>query len=89
MTYTELVELVAKSTDKPKTEVREILDSFTKTIMKTAMGGEEVKISGFGKFVRRSASPRAAFGRMTRGRTSIRFVQSNGTVDYSDFLAKE
>jgi DNA-binding protein HU-beta len=57
MNKTELVEAVAKDTGLTNTDARKAVDAFIDTVGKTLKKGDEVAITGFGKF---SVSKRAA-----------------------------
>ncbi|WP_161849075.1 HU family DNA-binding protein [Athalassotoga saccharophila] len=51
MNKKELVNEVSKYTGMTKKDVAEIIDAITRTIEKTVGGGEEVSLTGFGKFL--------------------------------------
>ena len=50
MNKSELVEAVAKDTGLSKADTGRALDSFVATVQKTLKKGDEVAITGFGKF---------------------------------------
>ncbi|HUA10782.1 MAG TPA: HU family DNA-binding protein [Solirubrobacteraceae bacterium] len=50
MNKTQLVDTLAKDTGMAKAEVSRVLDSLIGTVHKTLKKGEEVSITGFGKF---------------------------------------
>jgi DNA-binding protein HU-beta len=47
---TELIERIAEETDVPKSEAQKYLDAFEEVITSKLKSGEEVQITGFGKF---------------------------------------
>jgi DNA-binding protein HU-beta len=47
---TELVERIAEETTLPKSEVQKYWEAFEQAISSALKGGEEVQITGFGKF---------------------------------------
>lgn len=61
MNKTELIDAVAAATDKPKTEVKAILEAVIDTIVKTVAEKQEVTLIGFGTF--KSAHREAHEGR--------------------------
>ncbi len=61
MNKTELIETVAETTCKPKSEIKDILDALTKQIIKTVKAGDEVMLIGFGTF--KSVKREARIGR--------------------------
>ena len=50
MNKTELVERIAEETTLPKSEVQKYWEAFEQAISSALKGGEEVQITGFGKF---------------------------------------
>lgn len=57
MNKAELIEAIAKDTGMAKTQINEMLSSFTNTVISTLKGGDKVTLVGFGTF---SVSKRAA-----------------------------
>lgn len=57
MNKAELIEAIAKDTGMAKTQINEMLSSFTNTVINTLKGGDKVTLVGFGTF---SVSKRAA-----------------------------
>src|SRR5215212_4572462 len=47
---TELIDRIAEETDVPKSEAQKYLDAFEEVITSMLKMGEEVQITGFGKF---------------------------------------
>ncbi len=50
MNKTEIIDVIAKRTNLPRTEVEEVLGTFIDTTKQTLKRGEEVRLSGFGTF---------------------------------------
>ena len=50
MNKTELIEKLAERTDVPKAEAQRYFEAFEEVVTETLKGGEEVQITGFGKF---------------------------------------
>ena len=50
MNKTELVERIAEETDVPKSEVQKYWEAFEEVVTSALKSGEEVQITGFGKF---------------------------------------
>ena len=50
MNKTELVEQIAQRTDSSKAEAQRYMDTLEKVVGEALKGGEEVQITGFGKF---------------------------------------
>jgi DNA-binding protein HU-beta len=50
MNTSELIEQIAETTDRPKTEVKLVLDAALDAIVAAAKKGEDVSLTGFGKF---------------------------------------
>ena len=59
MTKKELIAQVAESTNKPQTQVSSTLESIIETILTETAKGNEVQISGLGKFGTRVLSGKA------------------------------
>ena len=50
MNKTELIEKLAERTDAPMAEAQRHFEAFEEVITETLKGGDEVQITGFGKF---------------------------------------
>jgi DNA-binding protein HU-beta len=55
---TELIEAIAEKTDAPKSQAQKHLDAFEEVVTDTLKGGDEVQITGFGKFYVREQKAR-------------------------------
>lgn len=58
MKTSDLIDQIAQSTDRSKTEVREVLDALLDGIPAAAKKGEDVTLTGFGKFSIRQRAAR-------------------------------
>ncbi|CUW47966.1 HU family DNA-binding protein [Novacetimonas hansenii] len=58
MNTSDLIDQIAQSTDRSKTEVRDILDALLDGILAAAKTGEDVTLTGFGKFSVRQRAAR-------------------------------
>ena len=58
MNKTELVEQIAQRTDSSKAEAQRYVDTLEKVLTEALKGGEEVQITGFGKFYVREQKAR-------------------------------
>lgn len=58
MKTSDLIDQIAQSTDRSKTEVKEILDALLDRILAAAKKGEDVTLTGFGKFSVRQLAAR-------------------------------
>lgn len=58
MKTSDLIDQIAQSTDRSKTEVREVLDALLDGILAAAKKGEDVTLTGFGKFSARQLAAR-------------------------------
>ena len=58
MTKTELIEAIAQSADVPKSQAQKYFDAFEEVVTNTLKGGDEVQITGFGKFYVREQKAR-------------------------------
>ena len=58
MNKTELIEAIAKRADVPKSQAQKHFDAFEEVVTDTLKGGEEVQITGFGKFYVREQKAR-------------------------------
>ena len=50
MNKTELIERIAEEADVPTSEAQKHFEAFERVVTETLKGGEEVRITGFGKF---------------------------------------
>jgi DNA-binding protein HU-beta len=50
MNKTELIERIAQEAEVPTSEAQRHLEAFERVVSETLKGGEEVRITGFGKF---------------------------------------
>ena len=60
MTKTELIEAIAQSAEVPKSQAQKHFDAFEEVVTNTLKGGDEVQITGFGKFYVREQKARDA-----------------------------
>ena len=58
MKKTELIEAIAEKTDVPKSQAQKYFDAFEQVVTDTLKGGDEVQITGFGKFYVREQKAR-------------------------------
>ena len=58
MKKTELIEAIAEKTDAPKSQAQKYFEAFEEVVTDTLKGGEEVQITGFGKFYVREQKAR-------------------------------
>ena len=58
MNKKQLIERMVEHTDSPKGEVEKLLEAFTAAVSGTLKTGEEVQLSGFGKFYVREQKAR-------------------------------
>jgi DNA-binding protein HU-beta len=55
---TELIERIAEKTDVPKSQAQKHFDAFEKVVTEMLKSGDEVQITGFGKFYVREQKAR-------------------------------
>jgi DNA-binding protein HU-beta len=55
---TELIEAIAERADVPKSQAQKHLDAFEEVVSNVLKGGDEVQITGFGKFYVREQKAR-------------------------------
>jgi len=55
---TELIEAIAQKVDVPKSQSHKYFDAFEQVVTDTLKGGDEVQITGFGKFYVREQKAR-------------------------------
>ena len=58
MKKTELIEAIAQRADVPKSQAQKYFDAFEQVVTDTLKGGDEVQITGFGKFYVREQKAR-------------------------------
>ena len=58
MKKTELIEAIAKKADVPKSQAQKCFDAFEDVVTDALKGGDEVQITGFGKFYVREQKAR-------------------------------
>ena len=58
MKKTELIEAIAQRADVPKSQAQRYFDAFEGVVTDSLKGGEEVQITGFGKFYVREQKAR-------------------------------
>ncbi len=58
MNKTELIEAIAQKADVPKSQAQKYFDAFEEVVTDTLKGGDEVQITGFGKFYVREQKAR-------------------------------
>jgi DNA-binding protein HU-beta len=68
---TELVEEIAQRTDSSKAEAQRYTETLEKVLTEALKGGEEVQITGFGKFYVREQKAREGVNPQTRERIRI------------------
>ena len=71
MNKTELVEEIAQRTDSSKAQAQRYTDTLEKVLTKALKGGEEVQITGFGKFYVREQKAREGMNPQTREKMHI------------------
>ena len=71
MNKTELIEEIAQRTDSSKGEAQRYIETFAETIAEALKGGEEVQITGFGKFYVRKQKAREGFNPQTKEKMRI------------------
>jgi DNA-binding protein HU-beta len=58
MNKTELIEAIAERADVPKSQAQKHFDAFEEVVSNVLKGGDEVQITGFGKFYVREQKAR-------------------------------
>ena len=71
MNKTELVEEIAQRTDSSKAEAQRYVDTLEKVVTEAFKDGEEVQITGFGKFYVRKQKAREGINPQTKERMRI------------------
>lgn len=87
LTKVDIVESIAEQNGLPKTKSSEIVETLLETIRKSLESGEDVLISGFGKFCvkkkkqRRGRNPATGEDMMLRPRKIVTFKSSGKLKD--------
>jgi nucleoid DNA-binding protein len=71
MNKTELIERIAQEAEVPTTEAQRHLEAFERVVAETLKGGEEVRITGFGKFSVKERKAREGTNPRTGGKMKI------------------
>ena len=71
MNKTELIEEIAQRTDSSRAEAQRYTETLEKVLTEALKGGEEVQITGFGKFYVREQKAREGVNPQTRERIRI------------------
>lgn len=71
MNKTELVEEIAQRSDSSRAEAQRYTETLEKVLTEALKGGEEVQITGFGKFYVREQKAREGVNPQTRERIRI------------------
>ena len=71
MNKTELIEEIAQRTDSSKGEAQRYVESFEEVIAGALRSGEEIQITGFGKFYVREQKAREGVNPQTREKMHI------------------
>jgi DNA-binding protein HU-beta len=67
----ELIEKIAESTGSPKAQAQRYVDTLERVIMEALKGGEEIQITGFGKFYVREQKAREGVNPQTKEKLHI------------------
>ena len=71
MNKTELVESIAEKMQVPKSEAQKHFEAFTEVVTDTLRSGDELRITGFGKFYVRERDARTGTNPQTKERINI------------------
>ena len=71
MNKTELIEQIAERTDSSKAEAQRYVDTLEKVVTEVLKSGEEVQITGFGKFYVREQKAREGVNPQTKEKMRI------------------
>ena len=71
MNKTELIEEIAQRTDSSKGEAQRYVESFEEVVAEALRSGEEIQISGFGKFYVREQKAREGVNPQTKEKMRI------------------
>ena len=68
---TQLIERIANGTDSSKSETQKFFDQFVNTVENALKNGEEVQITGFGKFYVQKRDSREGINPQTKQKMTI------------------
>ncbi len=68
---TQLIERIANGTDSSKSEAQKFFDQFVSTVENALKNGEEVQITGFGKFYVQQRDSREGINPQTKQKMTI------------------
>jgi DNA-binding protein HU-beta len=68
---TELIEEIVQRTDSSKAEAQKYMESFEEVVAEALRGGEEIQITGFGKFYVREQKAREGVNPQTKEKMHI------------------
>ena len=71
MNKTELIESIAEKMQVPKSEAQKHFEAFTEVVTDTLKGGDDLQITGFGKFYVRERDARTGMNPQTREKINI------------------
>ncbi len=71
MNKTELIEEIAQRTDSSKGEAQRYIETFAGIVAQALKGGEEIQITGFGKFYVRKQKAREGVNPQTKEKMRI------------------
>ena len=71
MNKTELIEEIAQRTDSSKAEAQKYMESLEEVVAGALRGGEEIQITGFGKFYVRQQKAREGVNPQTKEKMHI------------------
>ena len=71
MNKTELIEEIAQRTNSSKGEAQRYIESFEEVVAEALRGGEEIQITGFGKFYVREQKAREGVNPQTKEKMRI------------------
>ena len=71
MNKTELIEEIAQRTDSSKAEAQKYMESFEEVVAEALRGGEEIQITGFGKFYVRQQKAREGVNPQTKQKMHV------------------
>ncbi len=89
MNKKELVEILAKELDLPKTKCEEAVNVICDTIKKQIKKGKEVKLPGFGSFAPKKNAARNGINPLTKEKIKIKASKSvkfKASKTFKDFL---
>lgn len=71
MNKTELIESIAEKMEVPKSEAQKHFEAFTEVVTDTLKGGDDLQITGFGKFYVHERDARTGMNPQTREKINI------------------